>query len=96
MGALVILPFISLSLNRYSKEDDGTYFESWRIKVNKKRDSHRTNNIKISGTCCWKIRSRSGETEVFSPAEDKQPTLAYIERISTQKCSKRKRRCTQD
>ena len=75
---------------------DGKSFKNWRIQVNKRKDSHRTDNIKISGTCCWKIKSRSGETQIFSPAEDKQPKLAYIARISTQQCSKRKRRCTQE
>ena len=67
--------------------------KSWHFEASKdimtKFKSQALNIIK-------KIKSRSVETQIFSPAEDKQPRLAYIHRISTQKCSKRKRRRTQE
>ena len=69
------------------KVDDDGFSQHWNIKANAKKDKARTNLIEITGTCCWVITDRHGETEEFGLGEKKQPRIAYIKTIKTKKCA---------
>merc|ERR1719400_740502 len=62
------------------KVDTEGFSQHWLIKANKRRDTARTNFIKIEGTCCWEITDRHGETQDFGPAMKRNPEF----RISKQ------------
>ena len=70
----------------FRKENEDGFGKKFSIQCNKNKDGCRTNNIEIKGTCCWEIFDRHGNSQDFTPGQDKEPTIAYISKLKTKKC----------
>jgi len=80
-GELAITPPLPRTFSKCGIEEI-----SCKVWKNARGDNHQTDRVRVDGTCCWKVTSRSGETEVFKPGQDKQPRVAYFEKIATIPC----------
>ena len=66
---------------------------------NRKKDKLRTSKITIIGTCCWTIEHRLGDKQELCPGQSKTPSVAYIRKLKTLKCTedhKAKAGCTRN
>merc|ERR1712008_556711 len=70
------------------KSSEEGFVEVFKIWANKKKDKVRTNKITILGTCCWVIEHRHGATQELRPGQSITPSIAYIRKLKTMKCSK--------
>lgn len=77
-GELIITPHLPRTFSKCHNDDIDC-----SVGRNRRRNRHRSTNIRVIGTCCWKIFSRDGETETFRIGEDKTPRLPYLTRIQT-------------
>ena len=61
--------------------------EVFRIWVGVEKYRHRTTSITVQGTCCWEIYGRNGEKQELFPGQRITPSVAYIRKLKTKKCT---------
>ena len=71
----------------YRKTNETGFEEVFKIWGNKKKDKLKTAKITITGTCCWEIYSRTGDSQKnIRPGQTITPSVAYIRKLKTKKC----------
>ena len=90
-GRKIVLKGVFFSFIR--KTSDNGFNQHWIIKYGVNRNRHRTNYVKVHGTCCWEIMDRNREKQEFRPGQEEEPRVAYISRIKSKKCDWSGKKC---
>jgi len=73
--------------NTKAKVSNSEEYKTFKIRKNRRSNNFHVKKISVSGTCCWTVRDRYGNEDMFSPGHfDRTPAVAFIKYVYARPC----------